>query len=98
MALGISILGGIIYALGASGNEQPWSTGPIPVKEQLNFEIDQFLFRDQKEEITGINPAYESDYEADDDDSIEPARTPFETPTMITPTYVRRAYIQSASE
>lgn len=45
MSMGINLFGGLMYALGASGNEQPWAAGPIPTKGQCSFEIDQLLFR-----------------------------------------------------
>ena len=70
----MNIFGGIIYALGASGEEQPWSTGSIPVKDQWRFETSQILFRQNDScalsSVTGEdNPVFnkESDEELDDD-------------------------------
>ena len=45
MSVGINFIGGLAYALGASGDEQPWSKGSIPIRDQCKFEIDQALFR-----------------------------------------------------
>jgi len=53
--------------LGASGDEQPWSIGPIAVKEQCKFEVNQLLFRpiDLHADMPALegeeNPTFEED-------------------------------------
>lgn len=46
MSMGINFFGGIAYALGASGNEQPWNKQKMLSSDQCKFEVDQFLFRE----------------------------------------------------
>jgi len=65
MSVGINFFGGLAYALGASGDEQPWSRGSIPIADQCKFEIDQALFREHKfaDDLPPLegeeNPVYE---------------------------------------
>ena len=58
MSMGINFFGGIAYALGASGNEQPWNKQKMPSSDQCKFEVDQFLFRETEshysKDIKGI--------------------------------------------
>ena len=58
MSMGINFFGGIAYALGASGNEQPWNKQKMPPSDQCKFEVDQFLFRETEshysKDIKGI--------------------------------------------
>ena len=41
----LQIIGGSFYAAVASADRQPWADEPMTVKEQLKFELNQFLFR-----------------------------------------------------
>ena len=59
-----------MYALLASGDEQPWSTKKISLKYQLQFEANQFCFREidpdevpilEGEEDEGQNPNFQSE-------------------------------------
>ena len=43
--LRMNVFGGLSYALLASGDEQPWASKKINFKYQMQFEINQFLFR-----------------------------------------------------
>ena len=49
------IIGGSFYATVASADRQPWGDEPMTVKEQMQFELKQFLFRkdSNEEESTG---------------------------------------------
>ena len=47
----LQIIGGSFYAAVASADRQPWADEPMTVKQQMKFELNQFLFRkDSKEE------------------------------------------------
>ena len=49
--LALQIIGGSLYAAVASADRQPWADEPMTVKQQMKFELNQFLFRkDSKEE------------------------------------------------
>lgn len=58
MSMGINFFGGIAYALGASGDEQPWNEQKMNTSIQCKFEIDQFFFRQKNmssgKEIEGM--------------------------------------------
>ena len=53
----LQIIGGSFYAAVASADRQPWADEQMTVKEQLKFELDQFLSRkdSNKEESTGTS-------------------------------------------
>ena len=60
----MNVFGGIAYALLASGDEQPWAKKKINFKYQIQFEINQFLFRKvNPDEIPILEQADESDNE-----------------------------------
>ena len=64
LATGLNMIGGITYALLASGNEQPWATRKINYKYQCQFEINQFLFRETNQDEL---PILEGEDEVDDE-------------------------------
>ena len=41
----LTFFGGVIYALTASAQVQPWSEKKLTVREQMSFEKRQFLFK-----------------------------------------------------
>ena len=62
------MIGGITYALLASGNEQPWATRKLNYKYQCQFEINQFLFRETNEDEL---PILEGEDEIDEEGQSE---------------------------
>ena len=69
LATGLNMIGGITYALVASGNEQPWATRKLNSKYQCQFEINQFLFREtNQDELPILEGEDEVDEESHTDD------------------------------
>ena len=68
LATGLNMIGGISYALFASGNEQPWATRKLNYKYQCQFEINQFLFRETNQDEL---PILEGEDEVDEENHSE---------------------------
>ena len=41
----LQLFGGSFYAAVATADRQPWADEPMTIRDQLKFEVDQFLFR-----------------------------------------------------
>ena len=70
----MNLFGGIIYALLASGDEQPWSEKRISIKYQMQFEANQFCFR--KIDLDEV-PILEGEIESQPEDETERANPNF---------------------